>query len=182
MRDGAGFFGREQELAELGAALPDAVAGRGRLFLLVGEPGIGKTRLASETCERAAAAGLASTGDAAGNPAAHRPIGRGPRSCPSCGPPRTPRPKFSRTRRRKRWPSSRRTSPPGPRHEAGKPRRRPAISTRRDFAYFVPWLHSSRGARRGSRSRWCSMICTPRTRRRCCFYSSSRASSATCAS
>src|SRR5262245_2409662 len=59
MREGAVFLGREQELSELSTALPDVSAGRGSLFLLVGEPGIGKTRLASEACERAAAAGFA---------------------------------------------------------------------------------------------------------------------------
>src|SRR6266545_1418541 len=42
------FVGREGELAELVAGLDDAFAGRGRLFLLVGEPGIGKSRLADE--------------------------------------------------------------------------------------------------------------------------------------
>jgi DNA-binding SARP family transcriptional activator len=42
------FVGREAELAELVAGLDDVFAGRGRLFLLVGEPGIGKSRLAEE--------------------------------------------------------------------------------------------------------------------------------------
>jgi DNA-binding SARP family transcriptional activator len=42
------FVGRDSELAELVAGLDDAFAGRGRLFLLVGEPGIGKSRLAEE--------------------------------------------------------------------------------------------------------------------------------------
>jgi DNA-binding SARP family transcriptional activator len=42
------FVGRERELAELIAGLDDAFAGRGRLFMLVGEPGIGKSRLAEE--------------------------------------------------------------------------------------------------------------------------------------
>ena len=42
------FVGRERELAELSAALDDAFAGRGRLVMLVGEPGIGKTRTAEE--------------------------------------------------------------------------------------------------------------------------------------
>jgi predicted ATPase len=42
------FVGRERELEELSSGLADARAGRGRLFLLVGEAGIGKTRLADE--------------------------------------------------------------------------------------------------------------------------------------
>jgi DNA-binding SARP family transcriptional activator len=40
--------GRDDELALLEAGLADAVAGRGRLFVLVGEAGSGKTRLADE--------------------------------------------------------------------------------------------------------------------------------------
>jgi hypothetical protein len=51
------FVGRERELAELRGGLNDALAGRGRLFLLVGEPGIGKTRLAEELANLAAAGG-----------------------------------------------------------------------------------------------------------------------------
>ena len=47
------FVGREAELAELAAGLDDAVAGRGRLFLLAGEPGIGKSRLADLLAARA---------------------------------------------------------------------------------------------------------------------------------
>ncbi len=42
------FVGRQRELADLKAALDDAIAGRGRLAMLVGEPGIGKTRTAQE--------------------------------------------------------------------------------------------------------------------------------------
>jgi DNA-binding SARP family transcriptional activator len=42
------FVGRERELAQLESGLEDALAGHGRLFLLVGEPGIGKSRLAEE--------------------------------------------------------------------------------------------------------------------------------------
>jgi len=53
------FVGRERELAELRAGLADTVAGRGRLFLISGEPGIGKTRLAEEVCTDAAATGAA---------------------------------------------------------------------------------------------------------------------------
>jgi predicted ATPase len=40
------FVGREAERAEIRAALARAAAGQGGLVLLVGEPGIGKTRLA----------------------------------------------------------------------------------------------------------------------------------------
>jgi tetratricopeptide (TPR) repeat protein len=39
------FVGRERELDELRAALTEAAAGRGGVFLLGGEPGIGKSRL-----------------------------------------------------------------------------------------------------------------------------------------
>jgi hypothetical protein len=45
---GRAFVGRERELAELQAGLRDAMAGRGRVFLIAGEAGIGKTRLAAE--------------------------------------------------------------------------------------------------------------------------------------
>jgi predicted ATPase len=51
------FVGRERELEELSSGLADARAGRGRLFLLVGEAGIGKTRLADELARRAVAGG-----------------------------------------------------------------------------------------------------------------------------
>ena len=42
------FVGRRQEMAILEAALNDAMSGRGRLVMLVGEPGVGKTRTARE--------------------------------------------------------------------------------------------------------------------------------------
>jgi hypothetical protein len=50
---GAAFVGRERELAELVGGLEDALAGRGRLFLLAGEPGIGKSRLAEQLIAQA---------------------------------------------------------------------------------------------------------------------------------
>jgi DNA-binding SARP family transcriptional activator len=42
------FVGRERELGEILAAFDDARSGTGRLVLLTGEPGIGKSRLADE--------------------------------------------------------------------------------------------------------------------------------------
>ena len=47
------FVGRRRELAELRGGFDDAVAGRGRFFLVVGEPGIGKTRLVDELAREA---------------------------------------------------------------------------------------------------------------------------------
>ncbi|MEO8184014.1 MAG: AAA family ATPase [Deltaproteobacteria bacterium] len=47
------FVGRAAELAELQRALGDALGGRGRLYLLCGEPGIGKTRLCDELSDSA---------------------------------------------------------------------------------------------------------------------------------
>ncbi len=47
------FVGRERELEQLLAGLDDAAAGRGTLFLVSGEPGVGKSRLADEVMSRA---------------------------------------------------------------------------------------------------------------------------------
>jgi DNA-binding SARP family transcriptional activator len=54
---GGAFVGRSSELAELVAGLDDAFAGRGCLCMLVGEPGIGKSRLAEELVGHAEARG-----------------------------------------------------------------------------------------------------------------------------
>src|SRR5262249_51431325 len=51
------FVGRERELAELGDGLDAALGGGGRLFLVSGERGIGKTRLVDELSAVAAAQG-----------------------------------------------------------------------------------------------------------------------------
>jgi predicted ATPase len=47
------FVGRSRELAMLRDALEGAVAGQGRMVLLAGEPGIGKTRTAQELADQA---------------------------------------------------------------------------------------------------------------------------------
>src|SRR4051812_28608329 len=49
------FVGRRQEIAGLAFALEDALAGNGTLALLVGEPGIGKSRTAEEFAVQARA-------------------------------------------------------------------------------------------------------------------------------
>jgi eukaryotic-like serine/threonine-protein kinase len=46
--DGRVFVGRERELGDLRRGLDDARSGRGRMLMLLGEAGIGKTRLAQE--------------------------------------------------------------------------------------------------------------------------------------
>jgi predicted ATPase len=52
------FVGRALELAQLNNGLAAAIAGHGRLFLLSGEPGIGKTRLAEEFAAQASLQGM----------------------------------------------------------------------------------------------------------------------------
>jgi tetratricopeptide (TPR) repeat protein len=62
MRDRPGtipvLVGRDSELAELLARIDDAISGSGRLFLLAGDPGIGKSRLAYETAAHARDRGI----------------------------------------------------------------------------------------------------------------------------
>ena len=52
------MVGRDRELARVALLLDEALAGRGRLVLCTGEPGIGKTRLAEEITAEAAARGV----------------------------------------------------------------------------------------------------------------------------
>ncbi len=53
MQTGAVFVGRDRELGEMLEALEATGSGRGRVILLGGEPGIGKSRLADELATRA---------------------------------------------------------------------------------------------------------------------------------
>jgi DNA-binding SARP family transcriptional activator len=53
------LVGRDDELSLLEAGLEDALSGRGRLFVVTGPPGSGKTRLADEVASRAKARGAA---------------------------------------------------------------------------------------------------------------------------
>src|SRR5215467_2408707 len=55
---GQSFVGRERELAQIGAALDGAAAGRGQLVMLAGEPGIGKTSVADRASAAAAERGF----------------------------------------------------------------------------------------------------------------------------
>ncbi|HEY2637690.1 MAG TPA: AAA family ATPase, partial [Solirubrobacteraceae bacterium] len=72
-RPAAPFVGRQRERAELSGALAGALTGDGSLLLLTGESGIGKTRLAREVADEAAARGAAvlwgAAWDAGGAPA-----------------------------------------------------------------------------------------------------------------
>ncbi|MGY1617413.1 BTAD domain-containing putative transcriptional regulator [Geodermatophilus sp. SYSU D00691] len=52
-----GLVGRGEELAVIGRLLAGTAAGHGRVLLVAGEPGVGKTRLAEEAARLAAASG-----------------------------------------------------------------------------------------------------------------------------
>ncbi len=69
----AGLVGRDAELAAIGGVLTAAAAGRGRVVVVLGEPGIGKTRFTDEVLVRAAAAG-ARTGRGSWEPDGSPPL------------------------------------------------------------------------------------------------------------
>jgi len=70
------LVGRERERKDMEAAVTAALDGHGRLLLLSGEPGIGKTALA-HAIETRSLAGSRSSGDGAGVTAVPLHIGRG---------------------------------------------------------------------------------------------------------
>src|SRR5262249_60826127 len=60
--DEAPMFGREPELTHLRHALDEALAGRGQLIAVLGEAGIGKSRLVSQVTVEAAEGGSPAPG------------------------------------------------------------------------------------------------------------------------
>ena len=56
-RTTSSFVNRLRELGELRGGIDEALSGRGRLFTLAGEPGIGKSRLADEAANYGTANG-----------------------------------------------------------------------------------------------------------------------------
>lgn len=57
---GSVFIGHQREITELRSALDSAIASQGRIVMLAGEPGIGKTRLAQELASHAESLGAQS--------------------------------------------------------------------------------------------------------------------------
>ena len=66
------FVGRLQEMSELTVALDDAMSGKGRLVMLGGEPGIGKTSTAQELASHAEKLGAHALGGKPGPVQRHR--------------------------------------------------------------------------------------------------------------
>jgi len=79
------FLGRDRELLALRDGLAQARSRRGGLFLIGGEPGIGKSRLVDEFARERANRAPACFGARAGRGPVPRPTGRGCRLCaPTC--------------------------------------------------------------------------------------------------
>ena len=159
------FVGREAELNELLAGLEAAVAGRGRLFLVSGEPGIGKSRLADELIARGRLSRCPrSSPGAAGRRVARRPTGRGYSRCGrTCG---RRRPSCCASQlgtgaveMAQILPELRELSP-------GCPSRRHWTRTGRAFACSARPPSSCATHPRLARRSWSWTICTPQIRRR----------------
>ena len=161
-RAGAAFVGRDRELAELVDGLEDVFAGRGRLFLLAGEPGIGKSRLADELTDARARAGAACWSGAAGRPAARPRTGRGSRPCAPTSATATPTRSAHRARDRRAPTSPRSCRSCGalPRPPAAVARSSPRA---RASACSTPPRSSCARPPNVRRSCWCSTTSTPPT-------------------
>ena len=69
------LIGRQREMETLTSAFDDALAARGQMVMLAGEPGIGKTRLAQELASHAESLGARCCGAGATNTLARHLIG-----------------------------------------------------------------------------------------------------------
>ena len=175
-RRGGAFVGRERELAELIGRARRRAGRRGRLVLLAGEPGIGKSRLADELIGQARARGarvLVGRCWEAGGAPAYWPWVQSLRAyVRETGARRAAR--AARRRRGRPRPAPARAARALPRPAAS--RRRP--SGGRALSPLRGGERLPRGAPRGP-ARWCSCstTCTPPTSPRCCCCGSSPARS-----
>ena len=88
---GGAFVGRDAELAQLDTALDAALGGQGRLVLVAGEPGIGKTRLLQEFAASAHRRGALVLSGAAWRAPGYLPTRRSSRPSPGMRPRPAPR-------------------------------------------------------------------------------------------
>ncbi|HLM30841.1 MAG TPA: AAA family ATPase [Solirubrobacterales bacterium] len=171
------FVGREHELEEMRAVLEDALHGQGRLLLLTGDPGIGKTRTAEQLATYARVRGArvhwGRCHQGEGAPpywpfteairdyiAEADPVGL----------------QCSSEAGRRSW---RRSSPNWPSGSVTSRARRRSRRSRRAFASSTRLRASSRAPRSPARSCSCSTTSTGPTNRRCSCCGSSPASSPT---
>ena len=167
------FVGRQDEIEVLTRAFEQARAGQGRIVLLAGEPGIGKTRTAQDLADHAARHGAAVLWGRC-----HEDAG---------APPYWPwvqvvRASLRNADRR----NARRVRRGGERHcghRAGDPRSRagagafgpPGRSGSGTLSHVRTRCgYSSRRCADAGRTSWCSMICIGPTPRRCACLNSSR--------
>ena len=172
------FVGRETELDQLTSGLEDVLAGRGRLFLLVGEPGIGKSRLAEEMAARASAAGArvlwGRCWEAGGAPA-YWPWVQSLRAYVRDAEPDRAASAARLRRRRARADPARAARDL---RRSARAARRSSPRARASACSTPPPSSCGNASDEPADSCSCWTICTPPTRRRCCCSSSSPASSA----
>ena len=177
-----GFVGRARELDVLARGLDDAVAGRGRLFLLVGEPGIGKTALCDAADERRRGARAArAVGARLGGRRGARLLALARR--PRRAGPRPRRCDAGRDARSRRRPAAGRAGPGDPIAAAARAGLLAATARRSALPPVARGrlAGAARGGARGAGA-WSSTISTRPTARRCCCSTRSRVSCARCAS